>query len=1420
MTAAALPHRLAKRRAALLLGGALLWTGPALGQAFQGTPTVVAGTATRAVSANSETITISSPSAIINWAPGDVEALGTIDFLPFGNTATFQNGPNNPDFMVLNRILPTVASRPVALNGTVISQLQTAAGTVRGGTVAFYSPGGILIGPGAVIDVGRLLLTTIDPITGQNGDFFINGKYDLNGAVDPASFVTVSAGAKISALQEGSYVAIASPRILQQGDVRVNGSAAYVAGEAMSLTINGGLFDIEVQTGTAGSTTPLIHEGNTGGPGSGGAGDNHRIYMVAVPKNQAITALLSGSAGFDAAQAAGVVNGEIILSAGRSIVGEAFVDAPKLPPSSFDVTGGTYTSSIRGTATDVFRVGGTAAGFTLTGNLSIQGDAKAELVAIDKSVVVSGNAEIRSDQILSGVGPNGIDAAAGQALVTATGDALVRVGGSLIVSASARGGVDAATSTAGSGTGGAAQIKADGGLVDLLGNVIVLAQGEAGSAKAVPLVGGNGAGGSATINAVNAGTVSVAGTTDLSASGSAGVSSAANGTGGTGKGGQAGVSAAGKSTITLAAAANIGAQGLGGDNLGANGAGGQGVGGDVFVTADDATVSLNGGGQALALGAGGRGFLGGTGAGGTARVEAARGNIGLGGGFLVSANGVGGDALGTGARAGNGKGGTAFVIARSGVAPSTITANDLFVFAAGTGGAGGTGSGGAAGGRGGDGTGGSATLASESGNAIIKIAKAQVEANGVGGAGGAGDADSAGGRGGDGTGGTAVTGTVAGPEGTLPTGFASIAQLNAAAMAMAGKGGASGTVPGLGGNAAGGSVSLFSRGARVDVPAATLLASAFAGQSGQHLLGGPAGATGSAKGGTIALSATRVDGTDGFLNAGSVTGSAVANGTNNVAGAWDVAVKGGRAEFATLALSAGAVGTPSASRASSVTVEDGPLKVAGALALTSGGDIPIIATRSGIVQAGAISLAAPSGSVTISHNERPPGANTISAGSLASVSAGAFTQGAGSRIAVAGSASIKSGGDIALTDAAFGGELTADSGGTIVVGGPVTAQAMGLTSADVAIAPGAALGSAATTQIAFTVRQNGGPAVIGGNAAGPGYTLDAAEISRITAQQLRFIVANFGADPARAADVILRDFVLSGTEGGNGLRRFEVAAVGRIRVEGRIDYAKAGPTDLFLLNAGERVQVVTPAGGIFLTDAAERPGGTLQLNAPLVTATDAALAAQFAANPNFAGRGAALLANSGPAAPLGYLLAGGIGFTVGSGLFIQNSGSAADLAGLTVGANGLAIRATSPAPIAVVGFGRKQNVDGTFTAGAAFFGQIDFGKAAGTRYDDEAEFNRCNINASACPAPPKGDPGPGKPPGDAPPSQRPPARSTLVGPFLLPGEAVQEERLEAAFAAEPLIEEPVASGGDSSLWTDGGEDEDDEDEAATPSPRQ
>jgi len=287
-------------------------------QAFQGTPTVTGGSVSfNRSTPGSETVTVSTGSAIVNWAPTDTQGTGDINFLPAGNTATFQGVDGFADFTILNRIVPTDATRAIELNGTVLSKL---AGGATGGNVWFYSPGGILVGAQATFDVGGLLLTSIDLPNGfSNGTRAFSAIFSKT---QPAAGpIKVLQGAQINA--RSSYVAMVAPRIEQGGNVQVNGSAAYVAADEATIVMSQGLFDIAVPVdkGTS-DANGIVHTGTTGGPANTTASDNHTIYMVAVPKNQALAMLLNGSMGFaPAATNATVQNGQIILSAGSGLNG-------------------------------------------------------------------------------------------------------------------------------------------------------------------------------------------------------------------------------------------------------------------------------------------------------------------------------------------------------------------------------------------------------------------------------------------------------------------------------------------------------------------------------------------------------------------------------------------------------------------------------------------------------------------------------------------------------------------------------------------------------------------------------------------------------------------------------------------------------------------------------------------------------------------------------------------------------------------------------------------------------------------------------------------------------------------------------------------------------------------------------------------
>ena len=326
MIASVSRRRIGKRTLMLSCAAAGLMAQPAHAQlagAFRGNISSTTGTVTRNPTSNTaETITVGSSTATINWTPNDQQVGGgTIDFLPGGNVATFTSAAGLADYTVLNRIVPTDATRPIGLNGSVISTLQGTNAT--GGKIWIYSPGGIVIGATAVFDVGSLLLTTNDVSNLSSNTNAFSATF--TGPASSTSKIQIMPGAQINALQPGSYVALVAPRIEQGGTVRVKGSAAYVAGEQVTMTMNQGLFDIQVDVGTS-DGNGIVHTGETSGPANKVVGDNHSIYMVAVPKNQALTMLLGGTVGFDAGSAS-VQNGQIILSAGQGVSPTGFDNA-------------------------------------------------------------------------------------------------------------------------------------------------------------------------------------------------------------------------------------------------------------------------------------------------------------------------------------------------------------------------------------------------------------------------------------------------------------------------------------------------------------------------------------------------------------------------------------------------------------------------------------------------------------------------------------------------------------------------------------------------------------------------------------------------------------------------------------------------------------------------------------------------------------------------------------------------------------------------------------------------------------------------------------------------------------------------------------------------------------------------------------
>ncbi|HYI49049.1 MAG TPA: hypothetical protein VEX35_11360 [Allosphingosinicella sp.] len=1393
---APLPAGSSAFRRALLFGcalGSLCLTASRAGaQAFNANPTTVAG-AVNYDRANPgvETIRVDSPTAIIRWAP----TAGV--FLPAGNVATFTNGINNPDFVVLNRI---VSAQPTRFDGTVLSLILNAAvGTSRtGGTVIFSSPGGILVGANAVFDVGSLVLTSLNVLDDGAGNFYDPATRGLNFAPFgglPGAAVVTEPGSQIRALEQGSFVAMVSPRILHGGSVRVNGSAAYVAGETVDMRVNQGLFDIIVKVGSD-NPVPLTHLGTTGGPASGAADDIHAIYLVAMPKNQAITAILQGDIGFDPAVSVGVENGVIVLSAGASVVGgvvDRYGDLTGTPApdlaASFQIAGGIVRSDLFGTArTDMLASAVGTGSLTFLQDVSLFGGLRAHLSAgPGQTVTVMGNA-IVSAAAFDSSNPAIVNLVGGEARIfTPQGGGNIRIFGSATVDASARGLVDAGNN-AGSGTGGLADVSAGGGTITIDGALTILATGEGGTgAVGTTGNGGAGTGGTASLAATGGGAVLANGVV-MNANGTASASDGFGGVDGvTGQGGNVVIGAGGGSTVTLAGAFTASAKGQGGEVQGGPGlAGGLGGGGAIVVRAQGGTIRFNADAGFFADGAGGSAPTGGRGQGGDLLIEATGGTIDFASGLNGGAGGLGGDArFAPGGTGGVGQGGTIRILAHTGAAPSRIAAGSLTLAAPGTGGRGGSWAGGATdAGTGGLGSGGAITILAESGNGTIDLGALKLDAVGTGGSGGDADNNDNGGDGGVGDGGDIVLGTNAVAGSGAPTGSARFASADLNARGI---GGAGGVGRGAGGRGQGGTATLTAGGAPVTIAGgASLVANGDGGAGGDSAAAG-VGITGSGAGGQAALNAA---GAGGTITAGDVVGTTNATGGTaavNTPGQWHVTAAGGGIALANLTLSATA-NTPAATIPfSSVEIPGGTVNVAQVAALDTLGEIRVIGGGAGRITGGQWSFTAGQ-DLVMSHAN--PAANGLTidvtdlnarAGDDVIVNAGVVTRASNAT-------------DIRAADLA-------------TVAGRILGRQVSIGSADIDVQATGGIGDIDTALVVLAVAGGTTPAgipaqptILGGAAQGPGYTLTAAEAGRIRATNLRLLVPALSANPARAPDLVVRDLTLNGGGAAAGVGRFEIVSPGIARVEGALLMAGARAQDGISLRITERLEVPTPTGSIRVRDAAGAPGGNLIIASNNIWVGSAAIIDRLRANPDYAGRDDDLLFNDGTEVPRGYVEANGVTLVAGGTLYVQNNGSglpfSTEYAGITVGPAGLVITAAAPG-INVTAFGRRLNADGSFTTGDSFFAQSTYNTTAAAgapaSFTNVAALNTCIIVTGFCRVRAPANPGPGGPD----PITGPTGGSSAI---LLPGGAEEDDLVDSSFAADPLIEEPVTSGSEAGLW--------------------
>lgn len=857
---------------ALLFGGAQA----AKAQSFNASGTVVAGSASISTGSGTTDVFVGG-TAVINWAPTDTATSASpILFQNSGTTATFSS---TADFTVLNRILPTDQTRAIQFDGTVLGRVGASAPS-PGGTIYFYSPGGIIASSSAVFDVGNLGLTSLPVAFNATTGEFDAGDVVNFGTANAGSIVNLNTGANVTAT---GYVALVAPTVTHSGSINLNApaggaaAAALVAANAATITFSpDGLFDIQVTQGTGDVTGGVRNSGTITGTAGAGLAASHRIYMVAIPQNQAISLLLltGSSLGFDIAGAADVDGNAVILSAGHNIVnGE--IDPTDLGVGSatvsMDAISGSvdFTSAVRARGNNIQIQSRTAGSMTFAGDTVLTGRDAVSVIAAGGTMAFAGSVTGQTDSLLpqSFVNPDGgsvsFNAGSGGSLTVAgdliadasgardrTGDSIVTGGGvqlgvsdagsSVSISGNATVLANATDATAGgfATTGGQASIfAATGGTLTVGGQTTL-------SADALGGPGGNAQGGTAVAVAQNGGVLNLSNVT-ISANGLGLITSTPGVDGFNGRGGLASLRANGTtaSNITVTGTTLVEASGFGGSGNcptcsddGGTGTGGtadvRGFGAAHSIDLSDVTVNAWGiGGNGNAAAAGG-------GLGGVASLSSEDGtNLHSSGTISVNALGAGGTANNS-AAAGTGQGGSATIQALNG--GQVNSAGELQTFAHGSGGM-------SIGGAGGAATGGQASIASSSGS-ISLLAGVTIDSTGFGGDGLTG---------GNGTGGTSTLQTIG-------TGNFTVNEFDFGVDVISnGNGGAASITGGTAGNSQGGTARIVANGGAINITTLALNVKAQAFQSasrpavdgtdGGNAIGGTANIS---QGGTGAISIT------------------------------------------------------------------------------------------------------------------------------------------------------------------------------------------------------------------------------------------------------------------------------------------------------------------------------------------------------------------------------------------------------------------------------------------------------------------------------------------------------------------------------------------------------------------------------------
>jgi hypothetical protein len=362
------------------------------------------------------------------------------------------------------------------------------------------------------------------------------------------------------------------------------------------------------------------------------------------------------------------------------------------------------------------------------------------------------------------------------------------------------------------------------------------------------------------------------------------------------------------------------------------------------------------------------------------------------------------------------------------------------------------------------------------------------------------------------------------------------------------------------------------------------------------------------------------------------------------------------------------------------------------------------------------------------------------------------------------------------------------AGGTFTLEGIASGTAISLTSTDIALGAGAAVGSRGLTQTLSIV--NSDPAqtmFVGGGAESSGYSLDQAEAAQLFADQ------SISIGVAGDGNIAIRDLAMAfgptsniGTGG-----QLEISTSAEIAITGNVALTTSSADDTFLIDP-TLIELDTDAGSIAMLNASGDPLGRLAMVGDTIAIATGNTLGQLATAPDMTAIDALLATPGGTAQPL---QAGTMVFDVIDGLYIQNTGTSeafADRRGFAAGGVDINTASTST----------QIAINGQILTASGPVGGLDTVEliqingatpAAGGQFDPLSSVNGCVIGAN-CVVVQGPDPHTG-----------PPTSVDLDSPVPgLDGAPLPSALIELAgtdpLIAPPLVDEPITGVGNDDLW--------------------